>query len=210
MVDHRRSPTSMRSLQRHIEKPIRFIGLDNALGAGTRCPAIRYAREARLDRRDGLLNVYALSVGSPPTGGFGKVRSVAATIALLLSTAPAFAAAGFVYNGTITSVRDGDTFLLDGLPIRLKGVAAPESREPMGRESTANLRTLVGQRVACILTGEVSYDRMVGWCSLIGADLGDMQIAAGLARRCPSFDPMHRYPESPGSTLPLPPYCTRP
>jgi endonuclease YncB( thermonuclease family) len=133
----------------------------------------------------------------------------AAVFALVLLAGPAGATSlnPLAYAGTLERVRDGDTIIVDGLPIRLKGIAAPESNEPMGRESTLALRALVGRKLVCMLSGEVSYDRMVGWCSLVGLDLGDMQLAAGLARRCPFFDPGHRYPDTPASTLPLPTYC---
>lgn len=132
-------------------------------------------------------------------------RLVVALVLLVVSPA---LASEFTLLGTLGHARDGDTVVVAGTPIRLKGIAAPEKSEPMGRESAAAMKALEGQEVVCRLTGETSHDRLVGWCSLLGDDLGDMQLAAGLARRCPAFDPAKRYPDGPGAQLPLPPYCT--
>jgi micrococcal nuclease len=129
-----------------------------------------------------------------------------ATALLLLAASPA-SAGEFVLVGTLTHVRDGDTVVVAGTAIRLEGIAAPEKSEPMGKESGEHLKPYEGREVVCRLTGQGSFDRLVGRCALLGDDLGAMQLAAGLARRCAAFDPAHRYTEGPGAGLPLPAYC---
>lgn len=131
-------------------------------------------------------------------------------LAVFLSflTAAPVLASDFVLVGRLDRTRDGDTIVVAGQPVRLKGIAAPERTEPGGPAATAALKALEGRQVVCHLTGETSHDRLVGWCSLLGDDLGDLQLAAGLARRCPSYDPMRRYPDAAAdSKLPLPAYC---
>lgn len=130
-----------------------------------------------------------------------------AVAALLLLPLSAQAATDFVLAGPITHVRDGDTVVVAGTPVRLKGIAAPELHEKGGKEAKATLDPLLGREVVCHPTGETSHDRLVGWCSLVGDDLGALQIKAGNARRCAAFDSGQRYQDTPGSTLPLPQYC---
>lgn len=138
------------------------------------------------------------------------MRYVLAAFLLILALAAPALASDFLLAGPITHVRDGDTIVVAGQPVRLKGIAAPERRDPGGPAATAQLASLVGRQVLCHLTGETSHDRLVGWCSLLGEDLGDMMLAASLVRRCDAFDPGHRYPDpgdGPAATLPWPAYC---
>jgi micrococcal nuclease len=119
---------------------------------------------------------------------------------------------GLRLYGTVERLRDGDTLLVRpatggrAIPIRLRGISAPELREPGGKEAKAFLERLtLGRSVVCDLTGEASHDRLVGYCAL-SLDLGDALLGAALVRRCPAFDPDGRYPEG-NTTLPIPPYC---
>lgn len=65
--------------------------------------------------------------------------------------------------GSVTHVRDGDTIEVAGVPVRLQGLTCDERGTPLGMVATAAMRDLVrGQRVACDLTGERTYDREVG------------------------------------------------
>jgi endonuclease YncB( thermonuclease family) len=115
-------------------------------------------------------------------------------------------------------VLDGDTISVEGVHVRLQGVAAPETRheglgiqaEAGGERAAAFLRRLVeGQTVACELTGERTHGREVGVCRHDGRDIGAAVIEAGLARDCPRFS-QGRYArlEQPAAkSLPLPSYC---
>ena len=79
----------------------------------------------------------------------------------------------------------GDTIRVAGVSVRLKGVAAPELNEAFGREFAAMVAGMVnGQSVLCRLTGERSHQRAVGFCSVLGQDIGAAVVSAGLARDC--------------------------
>ena len=122
------------------------------------------------------LAVVALWVAILPAGAPDKAEDV--TVAL---------------TGTVTHVRDGDTIEVDDVPIRLEGIAAPELNEPGGQEATTAMKTLVeGKKVLCELTGERSYDRMIGVCYYPALkhrlnDLGYFMVSSGHARDCPRF-----------------------
>ncbi|ABD53708.1 nuclease (SNase-like) [Jannaschia sp. CCS1] len=80
-------------------------------------------------------------------------------------------------------VIDGDTIAIDRSKIRLAGIDAPELDEPWGQKSKwAMVRLCKGQIITAHLTGETSYDRVVGTCYLDdGRDLAAELIKAGLA-----------------------------
>ena len=80
-------------------------------------------------------------------------------------------------------VIDGDTIAIQRIKIRLAGIDAPELDEPWGKKSKWEMMRLCkGQIVTAKLTGETSYDRVVGTCFLPdGRDLGAELIKAGLA-----------------------------
>lgn len=111
-------------------------------------------------------------------------------------------------EGTVTHVRDGDTIEVDGRPIRLNGLHAPELDDPFGRNAAAMMRGLVdGRTVLCELTGERSYDRWIGRCYLDGQDIAIPLLEAGLARDCPAYSNGRYAPYEIATTLPLPGYC---
>jgi len=127
-----------------------------------------------------------------------------------MPTLTTIAATTSILLGMVNQVRDGDTFVVETTPIRLTGIAAPELSEPGGLEAKQFMINLVGGRVVkCELTGERSYDRMIGRCYLDGMDVGQAIVAAGKARDCPRFS-LGQYAafETPASwLLPLPNYC---
>src|SRR4051794_26106306 len=91
-------------------------------------------------------------------------------------------------------VLDGDTITVEGIHVRLKGVAAPEvahfgrGGEPGGEEARDFMVKLVdGQTVVCDLTQERTWGRRVGWCYRNGRDVAEALIGAGLARDCPRY-----------------------
>ena len=91
-------------------------------------------------------------------------------------------------SGTVTHVRDGDTIVVGDTPVRLQGVSAPERGDPHGPASARFMRELtLGRTVVCDLTGERTYDRVVGLCRLDGRDVGEAIVRAGLALDCPRF-----------------------
>lgn len=107
-------------------------------------------------------------------------------LALILAASGQVGAREFI--GTVTKVRDGDTLEVNGVAIRLKGVAAPERSHPLGLAATRAMRDFaLGQRVTCWLDGTRSHDRIVALCERDGVDLGAYLIVRGLARDCPRF-----------------------
>jgi len=80
-------------------------------------------------------------------------------------------------------VIDGDTIKIGLVKIRIAGIDAPELDEPWGRKSKwAMVNMCKGQVIHVSLTGETSYDRLVGTCHLTdGTDIGAELIKGGLA-----------------------------
>lgn len=110
---------------------------------------------------------------------------------LLLATATTATAAPCprgTLTGEVTHVGDGDTIVVGSMPIRLNGLAAPESDEPGGAAATRAMIELVrGRTLRCDLNGERTHNRCVGVCYLEGADIAEAMITAGVARDCPRF-----------------------
>ena len=83
---------------------------------------------------------------------------------------------------------DGDTLDIGGARVRMKGIAAPERGEAGGPEAAAALSRFVGdQSVRCLLAGERTHDRVVGYCFAAELDLGRALVAGGFALACPRF-----------------------
>lgn len=80
-------------------------------------------------------------------------------------------------------VIDGDTIVVNRVKIRLAGIDAPELDQPWGQKSKWEMIKLCkGQTISVELSGQTSYDRLVGTCFLPdGRDLGAEIIKAGLA-----------------------------
>ncbi|UWR24076.1 thermonuclease family protein [Sulfitobacter sp. S190] len=80
-------------------------------------------------------------------------------------------------------VIDGDTIVINKVKVRLAGIDAPELDRPWGQKSKWEMvRICKGQSIRVELTGETSYDRLVGTCYLPdGRDIGGEIVKAGLA-----------------------------
>ncbi|WP_170449291.1 thermonuclease family protein [Ruegeria arenilitoris] len=102
------------------------------------------------------------------------------TIALVLWTTTAVAGG--------LQVRDADTIVVDGTPVRLNGVDAPELGTRSGQDAKRwMVNFLRGKDIECKLNGERTYDRWVGVCYADGQDIGAAVIAAGHALDCPRY-----------------------
>ncbi|SHK60510.1 nuclease homologue [Shimia gijangensis] len=108
-----------------------------------------------------------------------RVRRMTTRAVVVLAVATTPALAGQV------QIRDADTIVVDGTPVRLQGVDAPELGTRSGQEAKRwMVNFLRGKSVHCDLTGEKTYDRYVGVCYADGKDLGAAVIAAGYALDC--------------------------
>ncbi|PWR03377.1 nuclease [Meridianimarinicoccus roseus] len=102
---------------------------------------------------------------------------------LCLAADSAFASR--IIEGRVSTVRDVDTIVVAGTPVRLNGVDGPETSTRIGRDArTFMTRLLRGKTVTCQLNGERTYDRWVGVCFLDGTDIGAIAIANGHALDC--------------------------
>lgn len=86
-------------------------------------------------------------------------------------------------------VRDADTVVVAGTPVRLNGVDAPETSNRYGREAKTYMeRLLRGKTVTCNLNGDRTYDRWVGICFINVddqlVDIGAVVISRGHALDC--------------------------
>jgi micrococcal nuclease len=109
-------------------------------------------------------------------------------------------------------VRDADTIVVDGTPVRLQGVDAPELKTRAGKDSRRwMVNYLAGKDVECELNGERSYDRWIGVCYAGGVDIGAAVIAAGHALDCKRYSGgRYRHLETPAakSRLKRAGYCS--
>ena len=88
-------------------------------------------------------------------------------------------------------IRDVDTIVISGVPIRLNGVDGPELGTSVGRDARRwMVNHLRDRTVACFLTGAKTYDRHVGTCYIRNSatnrwvDIGASAISAGHALDC--------------------------
>ncbi|WP_243470687.1 thermonuclease family protein [Ruegeria denitrificans] len=88
-------------------------------------------------------------------------------------------------------IRDVDTVVVSGVPIRLNGVDGPELGTAAGRDARRwMVNHLRNRTVACFLTGAKTYDRHVGSCFIQEngtkrwIDIGASAISAGHALDC--------------------------
>lgn len=120
-----------------------------------------------------------------PTAWLTSLVLVAWMVAVAL---PAHAAAR-VLPGQVTRVVDGDTLWFQpsepGEPlvaVRLRGIDAPESCQPWGRQSTVALREQVlGRPATLLIHGQDDYRRTLGTLSVGGVDLNAGLVAQGHA-----------------------------
>lgn len=109
-------------------------------------------------------------------------------------------------------IRDGDTLVVGGVPVRLAGLHCPERHEPGGAAATAAVAALARRaEVACTLTARRSFDRRVGQCHAGDADIAETLIQRGYCARCPRHDRAGLYEPAQAAAGPwrgpLPGYC---
>lgn len=131
--------------------------------------------------------------------------------ALLIALLATPALADRTLEGRVTVVRDVDTIVVAGTPVRLNGLDGPEVSNRAGREARTFMTRLVrGETVTCQLSGERTHDRWVGVCFLDGQDLGAIAVANGHALDCRRYSGgRYRDLETPAarSRIGRAPYC---
>ena len=95
--------------------------------------------------------------------------------------------------GKVTHVRDGDTIELNGIPIRLAALDCPEKGTQKGDDATRVAKQFYGFQATCELTGAKTYDRLVGYCSINGADFGRYMMQNSSCKVWEKFDVWDRY-----------------
>ena len=105
---------------------------------------------------------------------------------------------------------DGDTVVVSGTTVRLKGVDAAELGTALGENARRVMSAIVTGSLTCRLTGEKTWGREVGYCATAaGTDINREIIARGAALSCPHYDDRYRAFERPEalSAQPRSPYC---
>jgi endonuclease YncB( thermonuclease family) len=99
-----------------------------------------------------------------------------------------------IIQGTVTKVRDGDTFVIGDQPIRLAAVDCPENDTREGQRASALLTSIIlSKRVTCELTGAQTYDRSVAYCTINGRDLGELLFESTQCQVWERYDVWDRY-----------------
>ena len=98
-----------------------------------------------------------------------------------------------VLRGTITHVRDGDTFEVEGTPVRISALNCPENSTSSGQKATRFTRQFKGKQAVCELTGAKTYDRVVGYCSIEGKDFAQKMVENKFCKFWPKYDVWKRY-----------------
>jgi len=98
-----------------------------------------------------------------------------------------------VLKGTITHVRDGDTFEINGIPVRISALDCAENSTPEGKKITRFAKKFLGKQAVCELTGAKTYDRVVGYCSIDGKDFARTMMNATSCKLWAKYDVWHRY-----------------
>jgi endonuclease YncB( thermonuclease family) len=96
-------------------------------------------------------------------------------------------------SGTITHVRDGDTFEVGGIPVRLAALDCPENKTKEGKQVTKYAKRYEAASVICQLTGAMTYDRVVGYCSVNGDDYGLIMMQNTSCNLWKKYDVFNRY-----------------
>lgn len=89
------------------------------------------------------------------------------------------------YQGTILSVTDGDTFVLQttegNLKIRLNGIDAPEKDQPYGKESKAFLEKYLYKECFVKTFGVDRYGRTLGTVYIKNQNINLLSVQEGYA-----------------------------
>ena len=117
-------------------------------------------------------------------------------VALMMLLSPALAQDAnnsTVLTGNVTNVRDGDTIEVGGIAVRLSALDCPENGTQEGDRATKLAQKFRGTEARCELTGAKSYDRLVGYCDVEGADFGRYMMQNSSCKVWEKYDVWDRY-----------------
>ena len=98
-----------------------------------------------------------------------------------------------ILRGTITHVRDGDTFEVQGTPVRISALDCPENSTSSGQKATRFTKQFKGKQAVCELTGAKTYNRVVGYCAIEGKDFAQIMVDNKFCKFWPKYDVWNRY-----------------
>ena len=98
-----------------------------------------------------------------------------------------------VLRGAITHVRDGDTYEVNGIPVRISALDCAENSTAEGKKITRFAKQFEGKETICELTGAKTYDRVVGYCSINGIDFGKMMMDETSCKLWAKYDIWNKY-----------------
>ena len=98
-----------------------------------------------------------------------------------------------VLKGTINHVRDGDTFEVKGVPIRIAVLDCPENNTNEGKTATRFAKQFKGKQAICELTGKTTYDRKVGYCSIEGKPFEEIMVENTTCEYWCNYDVWNRF-----------------
>ena len=107
--------------------------------------------------------------------------------------APSVSSDQTVLTGKVTHVRDGDTIEVGGIAVRLSALDCPENGTQQGNQATKIAQQFQGTQAQCELTGAKSYDRLVGYCTVNGADFGLYMMQNSSCKVWEKYDVWNRY-----------------
>ena len=90
-------------------------------------------------------------------------------------------------------MRDGDTFEVEGTPVRISALDCPENSTSSGQKATQFTKQFNGKQAVCELTGAKTYDRVVGYCSIEGKDFARIMVDNKLCKFWRKYDVWNRY-----------------
>ena len=107
--------------------------------------------------------------------------------------APSASSDQTVLTGTVTHVRDGDTIEVNNVPIRLAALDCPERGTQKGDTASKIAQRFLGSQAKCELTGARTYDRLVGYCEINGADFGRYMMNNSSCKVWEKYDVWDKY-----------------
>ena len=88
---------------------------------------------------------------------------------------------------------DADISEVNGIPVRLAALDCPERNKKDGDYATELVTQFQGLQATCELAGAKTYDRLVGYCSINGADFGRYMMQKSACKMWEKYDVWNRY-----------------